>query len=323
MKSDRVSGYAARIRRVRDGLKSDGLDGILVTDLANIFYLSGFRGSDGAALLSQDELILMVDGRYGTQAKEVAHFDRLIVYPSKSEGILAEVGRLGWTRVGVEPRSMTLELYELLKKGLRKVSWKAVGEWGISLRAHKDPQEIETLKRANRIADESLLELIPRIRAGMEEREVGFELECIMRNRGADGCSFPMIVAGGENAAQPHAKTGHRNLKSGELFLIDYGCSLDGYQTDQTVTFSIGTPSSEMIRIYDAVREAHDRAIEAIRVGMPASQLDKVARGVLERQALMSTSHTVWGTGSEFRFMNSLKTSKTPPPPWKREWPLR
>ena len=126
--------------------------------------------------------------------------------------------------------------------------------------------------------------IIPEIKPGMQEREVATELEYQMKKGGAEGASFPILVAGGERAALPHAAATERKLKKDEFFFVDFGCTLDGYQTDQTLTMALGKPKGELNQVYDIVKEAHDRAIAYVRPGVKTCDVDSVARSYISEQ---------------------------------------
>jgi len=273
-----------RLKRVHLGLSQDNLEAFLFTDLANVFYLSGFRGSDGALLVSPDESILLVDGRYGAQAKEQAPECRLVVYPQKKKGISDEILQLKIKKLGFESSSMTVRFHQSLKQNLPAVEWGNPSDWYSTLRAQKDLEERDLMRRANKIADSSIEKVLQLIHEGISERDIAIELEYEMKKKGAEGASFPILVASGERTALPHAKPTSRKLKKGDVCFIDFGCTLDGYQTDQTISFSIGSPQKKWVEIHEIVKTAHDRAIEEASEGKSVADLDSVARGYIDEK---------------------------------------
>lgn len=273
-----------RIRRVRAAMAEDRLETFFFADPANIFYLSGFRGSDGALLLTPSESVLLVDGRYGTQAQQQAPRCRLVVYKIKVEGIAEEIKRSKARRVGFESQAVSVDFHGALKKELPRVKWVSPSDWLLCLRSVKDPFEIALLRRANRIADLAFRKIFKRIRAGARENDLALEIEVFMKKRGAERASFPISVASGGNSSLPHARAGNRRIRKGEPVFIDFGCSLEGYQTDQTVTFFLGKISKAWKEIYSIVKEAHGLAIASLKPGMPASEVDWVAREFISKR---------------------------------------
>lgn len=148
----------------------------------------------------------------------------------------------------------------------------------------KSPDEIESLRRAQQLADRSFSELLGRVHAGMTEREVVAELNYIGARLGSEGPSFDPIAGSGPNGAMCHAVPSERRLQAGDLVVLDFGCVVDGYHSDMTRTFAVGHASDECRRIYDIVREAHERALDALRAGVTGRALDAVARDYIAAQ---------------------------------------
>jgi Xaa-Pro aminopeptidase len=185
-------------------------------------------------------------------------------------------------RLGYESRHISVAMLGELEKKTKKELC-PVGTEIEALRACKDAGEIRLLKKAARIAADSLAQVLPLIRPGLREIELAAELEYRMRLNGGQGCSFPTIVASGRRSALPHAATTARAIKSGDLLTIDYGTIFEGYCSDETCTFVVGTPTARQKRLYALVKKAHDRAIEALKQGKSARTVDAVARGCIKR----------------------------------------
>lgn len=270
--------YKKRLSHVRAEMQKEGCDAILFTNLPNLFYLSGFRGSDGALLITDTQAVLLVDGRYGTQAKMQAPDCVVVVYPEKTIGISDEIKKHRLAVVGFESRAVSHEFFEGLKAQLSSVQLKPVGKWIVLLRRVKDEAEIQVLKKANHIADEAAREILDWVKPGIMERDLATELEYRMKKKGAEKASFSILVAGGERGSLPHAMPTERKLQKNEFFFLDFGCTYEGYQTDQTLTIALGKPDPTWLKIYQIVKEAHDLAIEALKPSVPASELDRIAR---------------------------------------------
>lgn len=264
-------------------MEETGFDSFLVTGLPNIFYLSGFRGSEGAFVLTSSEAILFVDGRYGTQAKEESPCE-VVIWTSKSRSVSETLKKCGAKRVAIEAHKMTVQFREALLKEWFQAELCAGGDWLNALRSRKEEDEMTILRKANRIADDGCKQVLASLAAGQSEKEIADELEYRMKRNGAEKTSFDMIVASGERGALPHAKPTERRLKEGDLVTIDFGCTLSGYQTDQTITLGIGSPPSKLKDIYHIVKEAHDLAAKSIRPGIAARELDRIARDHISSQ---------------------------------------
>lgn len=272
-----------RISRLRALLQCSGVEAFLILDLKSILYLTGFSGSDGALLVGAGEPILLVDGRYTTQARKQVPGADVVLYRDKAAGIAEVLSAGGFGRVGFEPAVVTVELFNALRRKTQKVRWKPLQERLGVIRAVKDPGEIENIRRAIRIATEALRETITIIRPEVHERDIAIELEYLMRSKGADAPSFDTIVASGPNGALPHARPGSRRIRTGDFVVIDYGAVWRGYHSDETCTFAIGRPGRRHEKVYSIVKEAHDRALEAVRPGIACRDVDAAARCVIEK----------------------------------------
>ncbi len=155
-----------------------------------------------------------------------------------------------------------------------------------SLRAAKDQREISLIREAARIAGEALAAVREMIRPGVREKEIALELEYRMRRGGAERASFETIVAAGSNSALPHATPGCRAIADGDCVMVDYGAVVQGYHSDETCTYIVGHASARQETVYRLVREAHDRAIGAVRPGVSCGEIDRIARGYLEEAGM-------------------------------------
>jgi Xaa-Pro aminopeptidase len=275
---------ANRISRLRALLRRSGAEAFLILDLKNIRYLTGFSGSDGALLVGPGRPVLLVDGRYTTQAGEQAPGARVILYREKTSGIAEALSAVGGIeQVGFEPAVMTVELLSALRGKMKKVRWKPLQAELGAIRAVKDHGEIELIGRAIRIAAAALRSTLQRVRPGVCERDIALELEYAMRQGGAETPSFDTIVASGPNSALPHARPGARKIRKGDFVVIDYGAVYCGYRSDETCTVAVGRGRRRHEKIYAVVKEAHDRALEAVRPGVACRDVDGAARDVIEK----------------------------------------
>jgi Xaa-Pro aminopeptidase len=258
---------------------SNQLDGILFSSLENIRYLCGFTGSDGALVVTPEESFFLTDSRYWTQAEEEVKGSRIVHYKKKLDGILSLLLDLKLKTIGFESSALPFSLYHSLTGKLAREGNLVPLENELkNLRAVKDAQELALIRRAIEIASNSFSHVTDRIREGVLERTVAFEMEFFMKQNEADGLAFDIIVASGKRSALPHGKAGMKRIETGDFILIDYGAGFQGYHSDETCTVVLGNPSQEQKKIYQIVKEAHDKAFEIVRPGIPIQQVDKAAR---------------------------------------------
>lgn len=311
---------AERQAALRVALSTDGLDGLLVTHLPNIRYLTGFTGSAALLLLRGDVTVLISDFRYAAQAP--AEIASAAVVEIDQRSVWDRLGRvLGaypTETLGIEAHAITVRDAERLG-GLTHGRVVPAGELVERLRAMKAPEEVAAIRAAASLAQEALAEVLPGIRPGQTEVEVGAALEAALRRRGSEWHPFPTIVASGPRSALPHARTSRRTIGAGELLLLDFGAQVDGYCADLTRTVVVGARADERQRaIHDLVQTAQRRAIEHLRPGMPAREGDALAREVITTRGFGEAfGHSLGhGLGLEVHEAPRLApTSDTPLPP--------
>jgi Xaa-Pro aminopeptidase len=265
-------------------LEAEGIDGLLVTHLPNIRYLTGFSGSAALLLLWHDRTVLISDFRYATQAPAEVGTAATVEIDQRSVwerlGRVLDGGAPAET-LGVESQSLTVRDADRLS-GLTRARIVPTSELVERQRAAKSPEEVAAIRAAAQLAQEALAEVLPGVRPGQTEAEVGSVLEAALRRRGSEWHPFPTIVASGPRSALPHARTSRRTLGSGELLLIDFGAQVDGYCADLTRTMVVGARADERQRaVHSLVQTAQRRAIQQLRAGMPAHEADALAREVI------------------------------------------
>ncbi|MEA1935298.1 MAG: Xaa-Pro peptidase family protein [Thermodesulfobacteriota bacterium] len=275
-----------RISRIRSKLVDLEIEALLFFDMKNIRYLVGFSGSDGALLVGKNKAVLMVDGRYVTQAKGEIEEAEIFQYNDKIDGIAQVVTGSGLLGVGFESVAINFDHYLALNDRLDEVELRPISKEISSIRAVKEQNEIESIKKAVEISSQALISTLDLIRPGIRERDIALELEYRMRGEGAERISFETIVASGENAALPHATPGHRKLKNGDFVVIDYGAVHGGYHSDETCTFVVGSVTNRQKEIYNTVKDAHDRALDFVKAGVSCREVDRIARSHIEDAGL-------------------------------------
>jgi Xaa-Pro aminopeptidase len=265
--------------RLEAKLAERELDRMLVTDLTNVRYLTGFTGTNGACVCGPDVRLFLTDFRYTERAEaEVEGWETVTV----SNDWLGGIAERLQGRVGFEDDHMSVRLLEKVSGKLPEgVEMVAAGGRVEELRRVKDAGELALIEEASKLADEVWRWSTERGLAGRTEREVARAAEARIREHGGDP-SFPAIVAAGPNGALPHAEPGEREIGRGELVVFDMGAQLDGYCSDGTRTFATGDPGEEAIAVYEVVREAQQASLDAIKAGVKGEDVDKVARGVID-----------------------------------------
>jgi Xaa-Pro aminopeptidase len=284
--------HARRRAALRDHLRAQDLDALLVVDLLNVRYLTGFTGSNAALLVHADDdgsetgTVLCTDGRYLTQSGEqVPDLERLIDRPS-AEALAELAGRdpAFYRATGFESQHVTVDGLDELAGRAGGVELRRAPGLVERLRMIKDEQEIDALRAACAAADAALADLLAAggLRAGRTELEVARDLETRMREHGAAGPSFETIVAAGANSAVPHHRPTAAVLTTGDFVKLDFGALVDGYHSDMTRTLVLGPPADWQRDTYALVAAAQAAGRAALAIGTDVAEVDDAARSVIE-----------------------------------------
>ncbi len=278
-----------RVEKLRKLLDENRLDGALITGLTAIRYYSGFTSDEAALVVTSKTASLLTDFRYTIQAREQSP-DFEVVETGRGN-LLPEVDRLlkaeGCRRVAFENRTMTVAAFEKYKS--LDYEYVPFSEELSRPRLIKTADEIACLQRAQNMADEGFKQLLSRIGSGMTEKEVAAELDYINAKLGSECPSFDTIVGSGPNGAMCHAIPGDRRLQKGDLVVLDFGCVYNGYHSDMTRTFAVGEVDDFSRKIYDIVRTAQQKALDALKAGITGKALDAVARDYIASQGYGET----------------------------------
>jgi Xaa-Pro aminopeptidase len=274
----------ARAERLAQLLGESGVDVVLVSELTNVRYLTGYTGTNGLAVVGPRTRTFITDFRYVEQAAEQVHpsFERLQAQQELVEAV-PDVLPAGPVRLGFEDAHTSVRqharLRELLGERTELVPVNGLVE---GLRAVKEPDELSAIRAATVLADAAFERLIRDGLAGRTEREVAMTLEYDMRERGAERPSFDTIVAAGQHGALPHASPREVEIRRGDLVVIDWGAELDGYCSDCTRTVAAGEPGEEAREVYALVLEAQIAGVKAVSAGASGRDVDAVSRRVIE-----------------------------------------
>lgn len=263
-------------------------DVILLTNLPDIRWATGFTGSNAVVLLGSEATHVLTDGRYTEQVRtEVAGAQAHIV-SGNLLGHAAETLIPANAVVGIQPEHLALSQMDALEGASlgRSLKWCPVPDLLPPLRARKTQDEVNAIAAAQRITESVFLGLPEIIVEGMSELDLAAEITYGHLRAGAERMSFDPIVAFGENAALPHGRPTARALRNGDPILIDMGCFLAGYASDMTRMLSFGGARQDFLAAFDVVLDALNRAADAARSGIAASALDAVARGIIDTAGL-------------------------------------
>ena len=310
---------SARLRRIRDRLHSEKLGGLLVSHPPDLRYLSGFTGSSGSLLIEPGLATLFTDFRYREQAQsEIGPGISLAI---ASDGLFEALSRRleelpPGSRIGFDPATTTVRDRQELGRRCGTAIWDALEGAVADLRAVKDVREIESIEAAVRLAEDALEAVLASIRPGVTERQIAADLVHALRSAGSGPLPFEPIVASGPRSALPHATPVSREVRSGELLLLDFGARLDGYCSDLTRVFVVGRSQQWQREVHAAVQEACLKGIESAGPGALASEVDDAVRHHLAELGL--AEHFGHSTGHGI----GLEVHEAPRLHWREASPL-
>ncbi|MFY9911931.1 MAG: Xaa-Pro peptidase family protein [Candidatus Sulfotelmatobacter sp.] len=299
--------FSVRLNNIRQQLAAIKVGALLISHLPNIRYLCGFTGSAGFLVLLEREAVLFTDSRYKRQAREEVNGAKVIiargaVINAVAEWIAGRGKRSKKFTLGIESEHLTVaerkRLADLLPSGIRLRNGPPLVE---RARMVKDEEELQRIRAAVRLGASLFDRALQVIKPGIRETEVAAEIEYMARRAGAEAMSFPTIIASGARSALPHGRASEQSIAPGGFVVCDFGVILAGYCSDQTRTVWVGEESKEARRAYDAVREAQEAAIAAVRPGATVGEVDAAVRKVLVKAGLgrYFTHSTGHGVGLE------------------------
>jgi Xaa-Pro aminopeptidase len=280
--------FAQRRRALQAQIAAKGLSGIVSTNPADWYYLTGFTGEAGELILLGNGTALVTDGRFTVQAKEETSGIRVV----KQEGSLAaSAGKwlrsMGRGKIGFNAAQINVEQFRTLRRSAgKRIGWVSTGAAIGSLRQVKESNEIAQMRKAALLAGDVLCAAIKMLKTGVREIQIAAEIEYQMRSRGASGPAFETIVAFGARSAHPHARPTEKRLRKNELVVLDLGAILGHYCSDITRTVFVGRAPARIRRWYGAVQEAQAAAVAAAQAGITCGDVDAAARKVLAHHRL-------------------------------------
>ncbi|ASE34079.1 Xaa-Pro peptidase family protein [Mammaliicoccus sciuri] len=270
-----------KINKLREVMNEKGLEAVVILSPYNRRYLSGFTGTSGSLLITQDKSLLITDFRYIQQANDQAQDFEVINQEGPMLSKINDLIKEGqYKNVGVESHLITYNEYQALNTDAVELS--SIESVIETIRMVKDEFEIKLIQKAADIVDETYEHILKWVKPGMTENEVNNEMEMFMRSKGATCSSFDTIVASGHRGALPHGVASNKVIEEGDMITLDFGALYEGYVSDVTRTFAIGQPKEEMKKIYNIVLEAQLTALEQIKPGMTGKEADTIARDIIK-----------------------------------------
>lgn len=273
------------INRIKEFLKGRA-DAALIISEENVRYFTSFTSSNGYLLITKDKSIFMTDSRYIEAAqKTIKSCDEITEIKSVKESLAPLVKSLGIKSIAVEQSRMTLSDLELFRKefeGVEFVTTSLLDDEINLIRAVKTEEEKEKIEKAQRIAEKAFQHILTFIKPGMTEREISLELDYTMLRAGAEALSFETIAVTGTKTSMPHGVPGDNIVNNGDFITLDFGAVFEGYHSDMTRTFAVGSVSDKQLDVYNTVLEAQIKGMEIIKAGTSCKAVDEIARNIIK-----------------------------------------
>lgn len=257
----------------------------LIISPENRKYFTGFYSSDGFLIVSENRAVFITDGRY-IEAAQKSITDCQVVLLKKAYPQIAEIlAEMGCTRLLVESTRMTVSVYNSLKGVLKKTPISTDNTLDTlvnTLRSVKTEPEVESIVKAQRIAENAFEHILKFIKAGVSEKDIALELDFFMLRYGGEGLSFETIAVSGKNSSMPHGVPSNKKIENGDFITMDFGTIINGYHSDMTRTVAVGFATEEMKNIYDTVLKAQENCLNNIKAGISCKNGDSFAREIIE-----------------------------------------
>lgn len=276
------------LEKLRARMKEKDVPAALISAIDNVRWVSGFSGSSGFVLLTPTSAVFVSDSRYREQAREQVRAMPVEIYANPttaSEAIAGAAKNLGVAELGFESEHVTFATHDSWKKNLNGIALRPVQDLADSLRMKKSDEEIAKVREACAIADSCFEHVQRMLQAGVTEYDIALDMEFFIRRQGCK-LAFEPIVVSGKRSARPHGEPSEKKLERGDFVTMDFGASVDGYNSDVTRTVVIGEATARQKEVYEAVLEAQTASIAAIKPGAMARDVDALSREILQKQGL-------------------------------------
>ena len=309
--------FPERINNLRKVIKNKEFEAIFISNEYNRRYLSGFSGSSGFLLISQNEALLFTDFRYIEQASLEATGFKISIIKNPKTWLIDQINKLDLKSIGFESDDVTVDFLETLKNQFsdKKSTITLHPTKGITskLREIKSVEEIQLLKKAIQISDQAFNSVSETISVGDSEEDIAWRFEKLVRELGGEAISFDTIVASGPNGARPHHKAGKSLIKEGDTIVFDCGARYQGYCSDLTRTVIVGSPDKFTIKIYETVLAAQETAFALLESGISGSDCDSLSRNIINESGYSKNfGHSLGhGVGLEVHDLPGVGPSST------------
>ena len=291
--------FSDRINKLNEKIVQNKLDGIYITNLTNVRYLTGFTGSAGSLLIFNNQNHFFTDGRYIEQSKEQVKNCKIHIVGGPHFKFIAQNNLIhNGAAIGFESVHMSVSLFRCLSDSMANIKW--VESVGLieEIAAVKDKLEIESLQTAIDITDEVFKQIIPDLKVGAKEREIAAKISYLFKMNGADGDSYDSIIGSGWLGALPHAVPTDKKFEKGDFVVMDFGALYNGYHADMTRTVVIGEATDKHREIYNIVLESQLAGIKKAKDGVAASDVDNACRTIIQKAGygdkfIHSTGHGI------------------------------
>lgn len=307
-----------RLRALRASMAQEDVAALLVTHLPDVRWLCGFTGSNAALAVTAAKAVLFTDGRYTIQAKQETRGARVVIAKKSALKEACALLEASAKRAAYDPEHTTVAELALMRSA---ISGKARRSFFVALarplaselRMVKDSDELRLMEKAAALGDRVFNAVLPHIASGVRENEIAAALEFFARSMGAEGMSFETIVASGERSALPHGRATERKTPRNGFITLDFGVILNGYCSDMTRTVCVGTLTRDKRAAYEAVLEAQEAGVAAVKPGATCGEVDEAARAVLRKAGLSRyfTHSTGHGVGLEIHEAPRLAAGQT------------
>ncbi|MFC4651480.1 M24 family metallopeptidase [Lactococcus nasutitermitis] len=271
-----------RIENLKAKMARENLESFLITDMKNIYYLTGFSGTAGTIFLTKNRNIFMTDSRYSAMAKEIISGFEIIETRDALAQLPEIIAHENLKTVAFE-ETVDYAFFKQLSTIVRNIEIFSTSNFLMEFRQIKDEDEIRNIRKACEITDKAFLDVLKFIEPGREEIEIANFLDFKMREFGASGTSFDTIVASGKRSSLPHGVASHKVIEFGDTITMDFGCFYEHYASDMTRTIFVGEANPKIAEIYHVVREANQKLIDKAQAGLTYADFDKIPRDVIEQ----------------------------------------
>ncbi len=276
--------YKKRIEQVKEKISEQGLDGIYITNLTNVRYLTGFTGSAGSVLILDSNQHFFSDTRYDEQSKDQIKNYKIHMIKSGYEDSIKNLDEIkNNMKLGFESDYVSFSSYKRLIKIINNVKWFETSQIVEHIAAVKDDTEIESLKSAIEVTDEVFKQIIPDLKVGAIEKEIAAKISYLFKMNGAEGDSYDSIIASGHLGALPHARPSDKKFEKGDFVVMDFGALYEGYHADMTRTVVIGKASEKHHEIYDIVLKSQLNGIKIAKAGITGADVDRACRDTINK----------------------------------------